>query len=285
MDRDETSTFGGTHVPSSTEQVPAPKFSGAMMGLTLANVRRDRATWGRIAHGRWLGRKPLVIALLLGSEIHRHPRLLWATDSRLARLLSEFWTRTVSPSPYCTTRYLEKHQILAMAGLPNGTIIMTGSSGGLGSAIVDAIVSRPDLASSSHGIYTVRNVERAVGLNSVLGKAPSHPHDLVSLELSDLSSVRTTAEKINAQVAAKQIPAIRALILNAGYRDPPGQQTRTEGGLDMAFASNYLGHWLLTLLLLKSMDRQRGRIVVLGGWVHEYVCSTSPVCRCGSLTP
>jgi len=58
------------------------------------------------------------------------------------------------------------------------------------------------------------------------------------------------------------------LILNAGYRDQHGQ-TWTESGLDMAFASNYLGHWLLVLLLLQSMDRELGRVVIVGGWVHD----------------
>lgn len=47
------------------------------------------------------------------------------------------------------------------------------------------------------------------------------------------------------------------------------RRTRTEKGLDIAFASNYLGHWLSVLLLLQSMDQESGRIVVVGSWVHE----------------
>jgi hypothetical protein len=30
-----------------------------------------------------------------------------------------------------------------------------------------------------------------------------------------------------------------------------------------------LGHWLLTLLLLQSMNFDAGRIVIVGGMVHE----------------
>lgn len=150
---------------------------------------------------------------------------------------------------------------------PKGTILLTGANGGLGSAIVESIVSRPELA-AYHGVYTVRDVIMASSLQSTLQVTKSHSHHILPLELSELSSVREAAATINAKVSAGQIPRIQALILNAGYRESQGQ-ARTESGLDIAFASNYLGHWLLVLLLLQSMDRDSGRIVIVGGWVHE----------------
>lgn len=64
------------------------------------------------------------------------------------------------------------------------------------------------------------------------------------------------------------MPPIRALILNAGVLDF-GKQTWTSDGFDVTFASNYLGHWLLTLLLLQSMDKEAGTIVVIGSQMHE----------------
>jgi NAD(P)-dependent dehydrogenase (short-subunit alcohol dehydrogenase family) len=66
-----------------------------------------------------------------------------------------------------------------------------------------------------------------------------------------------------ARVSAGQIPPIRALILNAGFLDF-GKQSWTDDGLDVTFAANYLGHWLLTLLLLRSMDKKAGQIIVIG---------------------
>lgn len=45
----------------------------------------------------------------------------------------------------------------------------------------------------------------------------------------------------------------------------------TKDGFEMAFQSNYLTHWLLTVKLLQSMDKNKGRIVVLGSWSHELV--------------
>lgn len=152
-----------------------------------------------------------------------------------------------------------------------GTIILTGANGGIGSAIVSRIRSSPEL-SSYHAIYTVRDAS-----------SPLPPHldpqiqqregvkqtfDTISLELSNLQSVRAAAASINARVTAGQIPPIRALILNAGYHEM-NTQSFTEDGFATMFMANYLGNWLLVLLLLKSMDREMGRIVVLGSKAHD----------------
>ncbi|KAI9680399.1 MAG: hypothetical protein M1822_007157 [Bathelium mastoideum] len=131
---------------------------------------------------------------------------------------------------------------------PKGTILMTGANGGLGTAIVQSIITKPQLA-AYQGLYTVRSAATAKSLQSTLAAANSHPHDVLQLDLLRLSS-------------------IRALVLNAGYRDQQ-EQTWTEDGLDVAFVSNYLGHWLLVLLLLQSLDRDSGRVVVVGGWIHD----------------
>lgn len=86
--------------------------------------------------------------------------------------------------------------------------------------------------------------------------------------------MREAAATINAKVQSGAIPRIQALILNAGLREAHGQ-IWTDEGLDTTFASNYLGHWLLMLLLLQSMNRESGRVVVLGGIVHEQVHSST----------
>ncbi|KAJ4291702.1 hypothetical protein N0V90_009597 [Kalmusia sp. IMI 367209] len=148
-----------------------------------------------------------------------------------------------------------------------GTILVTGANGGLGSAIVKHIVSKPELA-AYHGLYTVRDATAAPALSSTLSCGKSHPHDVLSMELTKLDSVRQTAKTINARVSAGEIPPIRALILNAGFQDF-GKQSWTDDGLDTTFAANYLGHWLLTLLLLESMDRESGRIVLVGSQSHD----------------
>lgn len=94
------------------------------------------------------------------------------------------------------------------------------------------------------------------------------PHDIISLALSRLDVVRFAAADINSRVASSEIPPIRALILNAAYLEFE-EQTWNDDGFDTAFTSAYLGHWLLTMLLLQSMDRQSGRIVGVTSSAHE----------------
>ncbi|KAI1390089.1 putative short-chain dehydrogenase [Hypoxylon trugodes] len=149
---------------------------------------------------------------------------------------------------------------------PKGTVIVTGANGGLGSAIAEQVSSEPKF-NGYHSLFAVRDAKQAPALESVLSKE-SHSHELVSLDLANLDHVRQVAEDINARVARGEIPPIQALILNAGFQDF-GKQIWTEDGFDVTFRANYLGHWLLTLLLLKSMNKESGRIVVIGSQSHD----------------
>jgi NAD(P)-dependent dehydrogenase (short-subunit alcohol dehydrogenase family) len=151
-----------------------------------------------------------------------------------------------------------------------GTIVLTGANGGLGAAMVSKIVSTPDLT-GYYGVYTVRDANAAPALRASLAsglKSHPHSHDILSLDMTNLAAVREFAATFNRKVSTGDIPPIRALILNAGYLEFT-TQTWTDDGFDMTFASTYLGHWLMTLLLLESMDRDRGRIVVPASESHE----------------
>ncbi|RYO81628.1 hypothetical protein DL766_004848 [Monosporascus sp. MC13-8B] len=150
-----------------------------------------------------------------------------------------------------------------------GTILLTGANGGLGVAVVRKIVSRPELA-AYHGLYAVRDASSSLRLRSALRDAAvgPHSHDIVPLELTSLAAVRDVATTINVRVAAGEIPPIRVLILNAAYLEFE-EQTWTDEGFDISFAASYLGHWLLTLMLLRSMDRDVGRILVIGSSAHD----------------
>jgi NAD(P)-dependent dehydrogenase (short-subunit alcohol dehydrogenase family) len=150
-----------------------------------------------------------------------------------------------------------------------GTILITGANGSLGSAAAARIASTADVA-GHYGIYTVRDASNAPALKAALNPANTHAHEILSLDTADMASVRRVAADINARVAAGAIPRIRALVLNAGYLEFT-DQTWTRDGFDMSFAANYLGHWLLTVLLLESMDAEEGRAVVVGSESHEYV--------------
>lgn len=83
-----------------------------------------------------------------------------------------------------------------MAAAARGTILVTGANGGLGSAIIEQIASKPEL-SAYHGIYTVRDTTRARALTSVFAHRATHAHDVVALDLTKLDNVRQVAEGIN----------------------------------------------------------------------------------------
>jgi len=158
-----------------------------------------------------------------------------------------------------------------------GSILVTGATGGLGSAIVSQIASTQP-GKDYHGIYTVRERNDS-RLAQILKRAPHHGHELLPLNLASLASVREAASSINKRVAAKEIPPIRALILNAGYQDYE-KLNKNEDGIEMSFQVNYLSHFLLTLLLLQSMDTAQGRIVIISSASHKSANPVfPPVCR------
>lgn len=81
-----------------------------------------------------------------------------------------------------------------------GTILVTGANGGLGSAIAEQIASNTE-HSNFHGIYAVRDASAAPALNSVLARGnSSHPHNILSLDLTNLTNVREVAEGINVRL-------------------------------------------------------------------------------------
>lgn len=45
----------------------------------------------------------------------------------------------------------------------------------------------------------------------------------------------------------------------------------TDDGLEMTWHINYLANFLLSLLLLQSMDKKDGRILLVSSWTHEYI--------------
>ncbi|RYP53970.1 hypothetical protein DL768_001120 [Monosporascus sp. mg162] len=89
-------------------------------------------------------------------------------------------------------------------------------------------------------------------------------YHVVPLDLSGLASVHRAAADINGRVADGSTPPTRALALNAASLEYTTRTFTEEAGFDTTFHSNYLSQFLLTLLRRRSMDKERGRILVLG---------------------
>ena len=110
-------------------------------------------------------------------------------------------------------------------------------------------------------VLACRSVARA---EEAAKELRTHVHgdvDVVQLDLSDLSSVRTAAEEIR-----EKFGKIDALINNAGVMQTPKQ--KTADGFEMQFGTNNLGHFLLSGLLIDLVEAAAGRVVTLSSIAH-----------------
>ena len=79
--------------------------------------------------------------------------------------------------------------------------------------------------------------------------------DLLDLDLADLASVRSAATEV-----AERYGRLDLLINNAGVMAPP--RTLSRDGFELQFATNHLGHFVLTLLLLPLLRQSPAARVV-----------------------
>ncbi|XP_074566468.1 short-chain dehydrogenase TIC 32 B, chloroplastic-like [Curcuma longa] len=143
------------------------------------------------------------------------------------------------------------------------TVIVTGGSSGIGAETARVLALR-----GAHVIIGARNMEAANAVKqNILSSIPSARIDIIQIELSSLKSVRAFAEKF----LAMNLP-LNILINNAGVMYCPFKLS--EDGVEMQFATNHLGHFLLTNLLLEKLKTTaektgiEGRIVNLSSVAH-----------------
>ena len=141
------------------------------------------------------------------------------------------------------------------------TIIITGGASGLGYAYACTFaVSYPDL----HIIIASRNQQQGTRAVRTLQQKTGNQHIAwMPLDLASLASVRAFAR----EVAARDLPPLRALICNAGLQVVSGT-TSTQDGFEMTFGVNCLGHFLLVNLLLPQMVAP-ARIVLVSSDAHD----------------
>jgi len=93
------------------------------------------------------------------------------------------------------------------------------------------------------------------------------------VDLSSLQSVRSLASDINARVANGALEPLRAVVLNAAFQEAHSGTlkplTFTKDGYEANFGVNYLANFLFVLLILRSMDKTHGRIVMVSSTVHD----------------
>ena len=150
-------------------------------------------------------------------------------------------------------------------------ILITGVNlGGIGGSTVEALAAH----SPQMLILTGRSQAK---VDEVIKKTqPLHPkvtYRFLHLDLSSQRSVRAAAQEV---LSSSDIPQVDILINNAGVMDI---QTRTlsEDGVEMQFATNHIGHFLFTNLILpkliassEKLPKGATRVVNVSSTGHQF---------------
>jgi NAD(P)-dependent dehydrogenase (short-subunit alcohol dehydrogenase family) len=141
------------------------------------------------------------------------------------------------------------------ADLAGRLIVITGANTGIGAATAHALAARgADL------MLACRSRKKAEPVLASIRTA-SGTAGFVQLDLQSLASVRACA----AELSGRGRP-IDVLLNNAGVA---GQRGTTADGFELAFGTNHLGHFLLTLLLLPLLHRAaHARVVNVASKAH-----------------
>ncbi|MCM3626217.1 SDR family NAD(P)-dependent oxidoreductase [Paenibacillus glycanilyticus] len=143
-------------------------------------------------------------------------------------------------------------EIVAGQDLRGKTAIVTGGHGGIGLETTRALAG-----AGATVIVGARSVERA---REIL--APLSNVEVIELNLLDPSSVEAFANTFMSSGRALDL-----LILNAGASFMP--EIKEARGFDTHFATNYLGHFQLTLRLWEALKRSgNARVVALSSIGH-----------------
>ncbi|CBI22689.3 hypothetical protein AAG906_008671 [Vitis piasezkii] len=145
------------------------------------------------------------------------------------------------------------------------TAIVTGASSGIGTETTRVLALR-----GVHVVMGVRNMSAGKEVKEAIVKEiPTAKVDAMELDLSSMASVRKFASEYN----SSGLP-LNILINNAGIMAVPYMLSKDN--IEMQFATNHLGHFLLTNLLLDTMkkttrkSRKEGRIVNVSSMAHRY---------------
>jgi NAD(P)-dependent dehydrogenase (short-subunit alcohol dehydrogenase family) len=138
------------------------------------------------------------------------------------------------------------------------TTVLTGATSGIGSETALA------LAKKGHALYLlVRNIEKGEALKrDLISQTNNKEITIIKCDLADLASVAAAADEL-----AAKLFNINVLINNAGGIFD--QWELTKDGIEKTFASNHLGHFLLTTRLMPLLEKGHARIINLSSEAHK----------------
>ena len=138
--------------------------------------------------------------------------------------------------------------------------IVTGANTGIGYEMARALADK-----SATVILACRNQEKgAAAVRQIEQEHPDAKAEFLQVDLSELALVRRFAGEFT-----RRHNRLDILINNAGIMATPFE--RTVDGFELQFATNYLGHFALTGLLLACIIRvPQARVVTVSSWGHHF---------------
>jgi NAD(P)-dependent dehydrogenase (short-subunit alcohol dehydrogenase family) len=139
------------------------------------------------------------------------------------------------------------------------TVLVTGANSGLGLRTAEALAAK-----GAHVLMGCRDATRGRAARSEVTTSATGPApEVVPLDLADLGSVKDAAQSV-----ADAVERLDVLVNNAGVMGMPLR--RTADGFELQFATNHLGHYALTGLLLPVLLRANGpRVVTVASNLHR----------------
>lgn len=198
-----------------------------------------------------LSRRAVLQSSAAATLLAAMPRMSWAAD--------DAYLPAVPGRPKPPASRFDKHStaedVTAGMDLAGMTALVTGCNSGLGLETMRVLAMR-----GAHVIGTARTTEKAeAACAGVDGKTTP-----LAVELTDLPGIVAAAE----QVIAMDIP-LDMLILNAGIMALP--ELHQAHGVELQFAVNHVGHFLLANRLLEPVVAARaGRVVVVSSGAHRW---------------
>jgi dehydrogenase/reductase SDR family protein 12 len=168
-------------------------------------------------------------------------------QSKLGRVLDGALDWTVLPG-YSKVGYELRERIVARGPLEleGKVVVVTGATSGIGEA---ACVGMAQAGAEVH--LVVRDLEKGEGAKGRIAAGAGVDADSLKLhrcDLSNLGSVRSFAAGF-----LRSNPRLDVLVNNAGVLPP--KRIQTDEGVELTFATNVLGPFLLTAKLLPALGR------------------------------